>query len=81
MQQIDFLRQIALSLPDTTEDAHFDKTSFRVRKKIFTTYDKKNNRACLKLSEIDQYVFSTIVHDIPVNRVYTNMISQWIKEQ
>jgi predicted DNA-binding protein (MmcQ/YjbR family) len=60
LQQIDFLRQFALSLPETTEDPHFEKTSFRVRKKIFATYDEKNNRACLKLSEIDQDVFSTI---------------------
>lgn len=60
MKQIHFLRRFALSLPGTTEVPHFEKTSFRVKKKIFATYDEKHNRACLKLSEIDQNVFSTI---------------------
>lgn len=31
------LRKFALSLPDTTEEPHFDRTSFRVRGKIFVT--------------------------------------------
>lgn len=60
MKQIEFLRNFALSLPETSEVPHFEKTSFRVKKKIFATYDEKNNRACLKLSEIEQNVFSLI---------------------
>lgn len=64
MNQIEFLRELALSLPETTEEPHFEKTSFRVKKKIFATYDAKNNRACLKLSEIDQNVFSTIDNSV-----------------
>jgi predicted DNA-binding protein (MmcQ/YjbR family) len=40
MQQIDFLRQFALSLPETTQEPHFEKTSFKVRKRIFATYDE-----------------------------------------
>lgn len=55
----DTLRQIALSFPETTEEPHFDKTSFRVRGKIFATYDSNRNRASIKLSEIDQSVFSS----------------------
>ena len=55
---IEQLRKLALSFPEATEDAHFEKTSFRVNKKIFATYDQKENRACLKLSVIDQDVFS-----------------------
>src|SRR5690606_16513102 len=51
------LRHLALSLPETTEEPHFEKTSFRVKKKIFATYDAKNNQACIKLSDIDQDVF------------------------
>jgi hypothetical protein len=31
-----------------------------VKKKIFATYDDINKRACIKLSEIDQDVFSSI---------------------
>lgn len=51
-------RKLALSFPETTEEPHFEKTSFRVKKMIFATYDHINNRACLKLSEVDQDVFS-----------------------
>lgn len=64
MIQIEFLRQFALSLPETTEQPHFEKTSFRVKKKIFVTYDAKNNRACLKFSLIDQDVFSLIDKEV-----------------
>ena len=59
MISIDSLREIVLSFPETTEEPHFEKTSFRVKKKIFATYDAGNNRACIKLSEIDQDVFSS----------------------
>jgi predicted DNA-binding protein (MmcQ/YjbR family) len=58
MVTIDTLRKIALSFPEATEEPHFEKTSFRVKKKIFATYDEINKRACVKLSEIDQDVFS-----------------------
>lgn len=59
MVTIDILKRIALSFPESTEEAHFEKTSFRVRKKIFATYDDLRKRACIKLSEIDQDVFSS----------------------
>jgi len=54
------LRKIALSFPETSEEPHFEKTSFRVKKKIFATYDDKTKRACIKLSEINQDVFSLV---------------------
>lgn len=60
MVAIDTFRKIALSFPEVTEDSHFEKTSFRVKKKIFATYDDVRKRACVKLSEIDQDVFSSI---------------------
>lgn len=50
-------RKLALSFPETTEEPHFEKTSFRVRNKIFATFDSKNKLACIRLSEIDQDVF------------------------
>lgn len=59
MITIDTLRNLALSFPEATEEPHFEKTSFRVKKKIFATYDDKNKRACIKLSEIDQDVFAS----------------------
>jgi predicted DNA-binding protein (MmcQ/YjbR family) len=52
------LQKLALSFPEATEEPHFEKTSFRVKKKIFATYDAKNNRACIKLSAVDQDAFS-----------------------
>ncbi|HEY0054638.1 MAG TPA: MmcQ/YjbR family DNA-binding protein [Pedobacter sp.] len=58
MVTIDTFRKIALAFPEATEEPHFEKISFRVKKKIFATYDGQNDRACFKLSEIDQNVFS-----------------------
>lgn len=59
MININVLRQLAMSFPDTTEEPHFDKISFRVKKKIFSTFDEKNNRAVVKLSLQDQSLFCT----------------------
>ncbi len=60
MVTIGTFRKSALSFPEATEEPHFEKTSFRVRKKIFATYDAKHKRACVKLSEVDQHVFSAV---------------------
>ena len=35
--RLDTARRFALSLPETTEEPHFEASSFRVRKKIFCT--------------------------------------------
>lgn len=68
MVTIEQFRSWALSLPEATEEPHFEKTSFRIKKKIFATYDAVNNRACVKLSEMDQHLFSqsdeTIVYPL-----------------
>ncbi|MBK7811101.1 MAG: MmcQ/YjbR family DNA-binding protein [Saprospiraceae bacterium] len=66
MRKIDILRNLALSFPETHEEPHFENISFKVNKKIFATYDEKLNQLCLKLSEIDQNVFS----DIHKNGIY-----------
>lgn len=62
-------RQTALSFPEATGQAHFEKPSFRVRKKIFATPDLKKHLACLKLSPINQNVFcsfdKSIIHPAP----------------
>lgn len=60
MVSIATFRKLALSFPEVTEERHYEKLSFRVKKKIFATYDEVNNRACIKLSEIDQDVFSSV---------------------
>jgi hypothetical protein len=59
MVTLETLRTIALSLPEVTEEPHFEKTSFRVKKKIFATYDDQLKTACIKLTQIDQSVFSS----------------------
>lgn len=52
------LRKLALSFPETTEEPHFEKTSFKVKRKIFATHDATNERVSIKLSLKDQYIFS-----------------------
>lgn len=54
------LRKLSLALPEASEEPHFEKTSFRVKKKIFATYDASNHRACIKLSVVHQSVYEGI---------------------
>lgn len=69
MVTIHKLRTLALSYPQTAEEPHFEKLSFKVNKRIFATYNQEDNSACLKLSETDQDIFSafdkTIVYPVP----------------
>ena len=60
MVAVETFRQLALSYPETLEQDHFGRPSFRVRKKIFSTLWLKEYRAMLKLSLIDQSVFCAI---------------------
>ncbi|MCR6640767.1 MAG: MmcQ/YjbR family DNA-binding protein [Sporocytophaga sp.] len=64
MVKLTAFRKLALSLPEVTEEPHFEKISFRVKKKIFATFDEKNKRAIIKLSEIDQDLFSSAAKTI-----------------
>ncbi|RYY40584.1 MAG: MmcQ/YjbR family DNA-binding protein [Chitinophagaceae bacterium] len=61
MATIATFRKQALSFPEADEAAHFDKTSFRVRKKIFANYNAAEARVCLKLPETDQFTYSAAV--------------------
>lgn len=54
-------RSIALSFEEAIEQPHFEKTSFRVGKKIFATMDLAKNQVVVKLTEEDQDVFCS--HD------------------
>jgi predicted DNA-binding protein (MmcQ/YjbR family) len=53
-------RKLALAYPGAVEQPHFEKTSFRVKKKIFATLDEKNSMATMKFSPVDQSVFTDI---------------------
>ncbi|MCB1024321.1 MAG: MmcQ/YjbR family DNA-binding protein [Acidobacteria bacterium] len=58
MITIEEARKLALDLEEAVEAPHFEKISFRVRKKIFATLDPEKRQVVLKLSSIDQSVFS-----------------------
>ena len=55
---------MALSFTDAIELPHFHLQSFRVKKKIFATLHKKDNRAMLKLPLPDQSVFCSYDENI-----------------
>ena len=69
MADNDSFKKLALSFPETIELPHFEKTSFRVKKKIWATLDEPNQRACLKLSLVSQSVFCAFDQSViyPVN--------------
>jgi hypothetical protein len=50
----DDIRRLALALPETTEEPHFDIASFRVNKKIFCTMGGDSPRIMLKFDPEDQ---------------------------
>jgi predicted DNA-binding protein (MmcQ/YjbR family) len=51
-------RTLALSLPGTEENPHFDRAAFKVTgKRIFATLHEESRTANLKLSPVDQSVF------------------------
>lgn len=62
------LKEMALSLPDASEEPHFERQSFRIKKKIFATYDEKKHLLCVMLSPIEQSVFAydpAIIYPVP----------------
>lgn len=69
MPTITDFKTLALSFPEVIELPHFEKTSFRVNKKIFATLNEKEKRACIRLSLTDQSVFcafdTTIIYPVP----------------
>lgn len=58
MVSIEEFRKLALGFEGSSESPHFERSSFRVKKKIFATLDVKTKRAVLKLDELNQSVFS-----------------------
>lgn len=54
---------MALGFEEASEQPHFHKNSFRVRKKIFATLDTKAGTAVLKLTPHDQSVFTDLAPD------------------
>jgi hypothetical protein len=48
------LRRFALSLPETREEPHFERASFRTRKKIFATMTRDGREAMVKVADPDE---------------------------
>ncbi|PJJ84603.1 MmcQ/YjbR family DNA-binding protein [Mucilaginibacter auburnensis] len=69
MVEIEAVRAFALSLPGTEEYDHFGKPAFRANKRTFATLWVPEQRAMVKLSLIDQSVFSafdpTVIYPVP----------------
>ncbi|SOD93504.1 MmcQ/YjbR family DNA-binding protein [Spirosoma fluviale] len=69
MIDLERIRQIALSFPETTEQPHFGKFSFKVGKRVFATYNGPHNRICVKLAELDQAAFcsfdTSVIYPVP----------------
>lgn len=61
------IRTIVQAFPEVTEEPHFEKTSFRVKNKIFATALADGSTLTVKLSPEDQNVFSldrTKIHPV-----------------
>lgn len=69
MVSINAFRKLALSYPDATEQPHFKKASFRIKKKIFVTLSEADKKAALKFNDIDQSVFcsfdKSVIYPVP----------------
>lgn len=69
MITIPTFRKLAMAFAEAEELPHFEKISFRVRKKIFATLDPQHKRACVKLSEVDQSIYcdidKTMIYAVP----------------
>ena len=69
MISIETFQKLSLSFPNTTEEPHFHKTSFRIKGKIFATLEKETGIACIMLSPKDQSVYClidpTVVYPVP----------------
>ena len=56
----DQFRQMAMMHAGSTEAPHFDRTSFRVKNKIYATMMEKEHLVCLMLTPEDQDIFVTL---------------------
>ncbi|WP_341902555.1 MmcQ/YjbR family DNA-binding protein [Fluviicola taffensis] len=63
------LHHYAMSLPEASEEPHFEKKSYRVKKKIFATVGTEADFFVVKLTPIQQSVFcswdESACHPIP----------------
>lgn len=61
MVSVNTFRKIALALPNTIEQPHFEKRAFKAgKKRIFCTLSEKDRTATVRLSDVDQSVYCGI---------------------
>lgn len=69
MVTLEKLREWGLSFAESTEEPHFEKTSFRVKGKIFGTYNSAEHQLVVKLTPVQQSVFGafdkTVCYPVP----------------
>lgn len=69
MVSIDAVRKLALTYEETSEAPHHEVIAFKVKGKIFATLNPPFNRACVRLSPVDQDVFcafdGNIIYRVP----------------
>ena len=69
MTHISLLNEYAMSLPEASEEPHFEKNSFRVKKKIFATVNPEEAFFVVKLTALQQSVFckwdESACHPVP----------------
>ncbi len=58
MMTFDEIRSFCYALDNVSEEPHFERTSFRVKKKIFLTHKEGTDELTVKLSPRDQDLFS-----------------------
>lgn len=69
MTNFSLLNEYALSLPEAVQEPHFEKRSYRVKKKIFATAGEQEVFFVVKLTEMQQSVFckwdESACHPVP----------------
>ena len=64
MVSVPDFKAMILDFPETEEAVHFDKSSFKVKKKIFATLNEKEGRITIRLSPMDQSIMCNIDKNI-----------------
>jgi len=69
MVTVEEVKELALSLPATGEQPHFDRTAFTVKKKIFASLLVENRTLNLKFTPAEQFIFcppdSDVIFPVP----------------
>lgn len=69
MVTLEKLRELGLSFAESSEEPHFEKTSFRIKGKIFATYNAAQQQLVVKLTPVQQSVFGafdkTVCYPVP----------------